>query len=110
MEINRPNLDSLNIYDKSLNFEKKAETIKEREDKEALKEVCKEFESIFLSMMLKEMKKTIPEGGLIAKSTATEIFEEMYIDELSNEVAKNEDGLGIAKMLYEQFSKGYISI
>lgn len=105
MEIN-----SLNIYDKSLHFQEKAEEAKESKDKEALKEVCKEFESIFLSMVLKEMKKTVPHGGLIPKSTAVEIFEEMYIDEISKEVSKKDQGFGIAKMLYEQFTKGYISI
>lgn len=105
MEIN-----NLNIYDKSISFEKKAEIAKEKENKEAIKEVCQEFESVFLNMLFKEMKKTVPDGGLIPKSTATEIFEEMYIEEVSKEVSKRGDGLGIGKMLYEQFTKGYISI
>lgn len=36
-------------------------------DKEQLKEVCKEFEGIMLNMMFKQMKKTVPEGGLLRK-------------------------------------------
>lgn len=88
---------------------KKIEGIKGKQDDEALKQACKDFESIFLSIMFKEMKKTIPENGLIEKSTGTEIFEEMHIEELSKEVANTDEGLGIADMLYEQFKNGYIN-
>lgn len=89
-------------------LEKQIELAKKDKEDEALKEVCRQFESIFLSMMLKQMRRTVPDGGLIEKSLGTEIFEEMYIDELSEEATKN-DSLGIAKMLYEQFTKGYVS-
>ena len=87
----------------------KMEKIKENKDDEALRKACKEFEAIFLSMMFKEMKKTIPENGLIEKSTGTKIFEEMYFEELSNEIANKDGGLGIGKMLYEQFKNGYVN-
>lgn len=88
---------------------KQADNIKNNQDDEALIKVCKDFESIFLFMMFKEMKNTIPDGGLIEKSTGTKIFEDMYVEELSKEVANNGDGLGIADMLYEQFKNGYVS-
>lgn len=88
---------------------KRIEGIREKQDDEALKQVCKDFESIFLSIMFKEMKKTVPEDGLIEKSTGTEIFEDMYIEELSKEVANRDEGLGIADMLYKQFKDGYIN-
>lgn len=85
------------------------EVIKKNQDDEALRKACKEFESIFLSIMFKEMKKTVPEDGLIEKDTGTKIFEDMYVEELSNEVANNNEGLGIGKMLYEQFKNGYVN-
>ena len=90
-------------------LEKQAESAQKSKEDEALLKVCKEFEAILLSKMFKEMKKTVPDGGLIEKSLATEIFEEMYIDELSNQITEN-NSLGIAKMLYEQFKKGYVSL
>ena len=52
----------------------------------------------------------MPEDGLIEKSTGTEIFEDMYIEELSKEVANRDEGLGIADMLYKQFKDGYIVV
>ncbi|HZJ83384.1 MAG TPA: rod-binding protein [Clostridia bacterium] len=88
---------------------KRMEGIKENQDDEALKQVCKDFESIFLSIMFKEMKKTLPEDGLIEKSAGTKIFEDMYTEELSKEVANTYEGLGIADMLYNQFKNGYVN-
>ncbi len=76
---------------------------------EALMEACREFEALFLSMMFKEMKKTVPESGLVEKSLGTQIFEDMYIEEISNEISKKDSGLGIADMMYQQFKQGYVS-
>lgn len=87
----------------------KIESLNKSKDEEALKRACKEFESIFLSMMFKEMKKTIPEDGFLEKTAGIEIFEDMYIDELSNEIANKDEGLGIAEMIYQQFKNGYVS-
>jgi flagellar protein FlgJ len=89
-------------------LDKQVKLAENNKDDEALKKVCREFEAILLSKMFKEMKKTVPDGGLIEKSLATEIFEEMYIDELSNEITEK-SSLGLAEMLYEQFKKGYVS-
>ncbi|QQY79166.1 flagellar protein FlgJ [Keratinibaculum paraultunense] len=87
----------------------KMERIDSKKDDEALKKVCKDFEAIFLSMIFKQMKKTIPEGGLIEKSLGSEIFEDMYIEEISKEISKRDGGLGIQEMLYQQFKQGYVS-
>lgn len=73
----------------------------DREDA-ALMKACKEFESIFLGIMYKEMKKTVGDGGLVEKSNGTRIFEDMYTEELSKLTASH-SGMGIAKMLYDQF-------
>ena len=71
-------------------------------DKEQLKEVCKEFEGIMLNMMFKQMKKTVPESGLIEKSYAREIFEEMLDEELMDNTTQR--GIGVADILYKQLS------
>lgn len=87
------------------NLEKRIENLGENQDDEKLMETLREFEGIFIHMMLKEMKKTVPDGGIIEKSQGTEIFEEMHIEELSKEMSKGE-GMGIAKMMYQQFKSG----
>jgi len=102
-------INSLRISTNTSILEKQVQSASKNEDDDALMEVCKEFESIFLSMMFKEMKKTVPDDGLFEKSLGTEIFEDMYIDTLSQEVTK-ENSYGIAKMLYEQFKNGYVNL
>lgn len=99
MEINT---DSSILYNRM-------EKVEGSQDDEALKKACKEFESIFLSIVFKEMKKTVPEDGLIEKGIGTKIFEDMYTEELSKEIANKDEGLGIGKMLYNQFKNGYVN-
>ena len=101
-------IDNIDMVDSTAILNKQLEGAKENKDDEALKRVCQDFESIFLNIMLKEMRKTIPRDGFIEKSTAVEVFEDMYSEELSNEMARQDDGLGIAKMLYEQFKSNNV--
>ena len=72
------------------NLESKSKNIADKEDKE-LMEVCKEFESIFLYMMFKEMKKSVPKDGLIERSSASETFEDMYLEEMSKDISSDEN-------------------
>lgn len=90
--------------------QKKMENLKETKDDKKLMDVCREFESIFVQMMLKEMKKTVPEDGFVEKSQGTRIFEEMHLEELSKEMTKGDNSIGIAKMLYEQFKSRSIKL
>lgn len=82
----------------------KLEKAYSEKDKKKLKEACDEFESMMLSMVFKEMKKSIPDDGLIQKTTADEIFDEMYIDEVSKKAA-SQGSVGISKLLYNSLLK-----
>jgi len=105
-----PNNNIIDNYKDPSLVQKKMENIKEVEDDKKLMDVCKEFESIFIHMMLKEMKKTVPDNGIIEKSQGTLIFEDMHLEELSKEMSKGENGIGIAKMLYAQFKSGRVKL
>ncbi|AKL93749.1 flagellar protein FlgJ [Clostridium aceticum] len=74
------------------------------EDPEKLMEACKEFEAIFLNMMLQQMRKTITEDGFVEKSYGREIYESMQDEEISKEMARGQ-GIGLAKQLYQQLSR-----
>ena len=92
-------------------IQKKMENLSQTEDDKKLMDACREFESIFVYMMLKEMKKTVPDdNGLIEKSQGTRIFEEMHLEELSKDMTKGNNSTGIAKMLYNQFKNGYVKL
>jgi len=62
-----------------------------------------EFESVFVKMMLKEMKNSIHKEKLIDGGYAEEIFEDMLYDEYSKDISKNES-LGMAETIYKQMS------
>lgn len=76
-------------------------------DEQALRKACQDFESVFIHMMLKSARSTVPEGGLVEKSNGTKIFEDMFDQEISKNISTSDDGgIGIAKMLYEQMKMG----
>lgn len=71
------------------------------QDLKALEEACKEFEAIFINMMLKQMRATVVQSGMTERSSAREIYESMHDEALSEEIAKG-NGIGLAKQLYQQ--------
>ena len=74
----------------------------EKDDKK-LKETCQEFESLFVSMMMKEMRKTVPDGGLLSSSFATDTYQDMFDEEISKAASRG-NGIGIADAMYRQIS------
>lgn len=109
MEIT-PNINITNNEKDPSLVQKKMQNLNKNQDDEKLMDACREFESIFIYMMLKEMKKTVPDNGLIEKSQGTTMFEEMHLEELSKEMTKGTNSIGISKVLYDQFKKGYIKL
>ena len=74
----------------------------DKKDKE-LKEACKGFEAMFLSMMYKEMRATVPEDKLFGESNGQKIFQDMRDSELMKKVSDS-GGVGLADMMYRQLS------
>ncbi|MBR6343927.1 MAG: rod-binding protein [Selenomonadaceae bacterium] len=77
--------------------------IEAQKRREKLKEACEGFEAMFMNMMYREMRNTVPEGGLFKKSNAMNIFEDMRDTEMMKVAAKG-GGIGLADMLYKQLS------
>lgn len=63
-----------------------------------------EFESIFVKLMLNQMKKNIEKQPFLHGGYAEEVFEDMLYDEYSKEISKNAK-LGLAEQLYLSLSK-----
>ena len=66
-----------------------------------LERTCREFESIFLSHLLKSMRKTVPGGGLFLNNNVGEIMKSMFDENLALEIAKG-GGIGLGRMLFER--------
>lgn len=88
-------------------FEKKLKLATESGEDAQLKEVCKDFENIFINMMYKQMRATVPESDYLQSDSATKIYNSM-LDENLCEVA-SQKGIGIADMMYKQMSKQYLN-
>lgn len=74
--------------------------LNEREDKK-LKEACQDFEALFLSSLLKAMRKTVQKTSLFGSDSGEQTFQEMMDTEISKSAAKN-SSMGIADVLYKQ--------
>jgi Rod binding domain-containing protein len=69
-----------------------------------LYEQCREFESIFVNMMLKEMRGTVEKSGLIDGGQAEDIFSDMLYDEYAKSMTKAA-GFGLADAVYVELSR-----
>lgn len=99
-------IDLKNTNQQTNNFKRILENAKESQDEKSLQSTCKQFESIFVNILMQNMRRTVSEGGLIEKSQAREMFEGMLDEEIAKEVSK-EQGVGLAKTMYEQLSKNF---
>lgn len=102
MDISSLNGYTNNIKSQQSKLEQTGKKADKTEDQKQLLEACQEFEAIFTNIMLKEMRNTVGESSLTEKSRGEEIFQEMYDEELTSEVSEGNNGMGIAKMLYDQ--------
>lgn len=72
------------------------------QDRQALSQVAKQFESLFLEMVMKDMRSTVPEGGLL-DSSQVKAWQSMHDQQLAINLS---GGLGIAEMLERQLGRG----
>lgn len=73
---------------------------------EEMMEACKQFEAYFTEQVFKGMMKTIPKSD--DSSSANRTMLDFYQDEMIKGVAEQsaeQNGLGLAKMLFEQMKR-----
>lgn len=73
-------------------------------DKQRMVETARDFEAIFVKQMFKGMRRTIPEGGLLPRGNAEEIYYDMQDMEAAKQ-ATAQGGIGLSKVFLEQMSK-----
>ena len=79
----------------------KRQALDPEKDKE-LKEACAGFEAIFMTEMLKSMRKTLPGDALLKDSNATSIYKSMQDQNLAENLSNSQKSLGIKDFLYQQ--------
>ncbi len=69
-----------------------------------LKKACQEFEQLFLTQMMAQMRKTVPKGGVLSGGQQEEMFQGMLDKERAKSWAQ-EGGVGLANMLFQQMKQ-----
>ena len=80
----------------------KLRTMAKQNSPEAIKETAKQFEVLFINMMIKSMRDATPEGGLFA-SHDRPIYTSMLDQQFSQNLAQR--GMGLSDMLVAQLIK-----
>ena len=78
-----------------------------KSEKEQLKKVATEFESIFVAKMLTEMDKTVDkEGSLFQESKYLDNLKSFMYNDIARQISSNpHTSIGVAKQLYTQLEK-----
>jgi len=72
---------------------------------EALKAASQQFEALFMNMLMKSMRASVPDGGLVS-SDQVKTFEGMLDQQLSQHLS-GKGALGLAAMLEKQLSRQF---
>lgn len=67
---------------------------------EAIRQVARQFESLFVQMMLKSMRDTVPENEMFG-SNAERTYRDMYDKQLSMNISEGK-GIGLARVIERQ--------
>lgn len=70
-----------------------------------LEKSCEGFEAIFINTLLQEMRKSVPDDGLLPTSNATRTWQQLFDNQLAETLASRQE-VGVAKMLYQQLQGG----
>jgi peptidoglycan hydrolase FlgJ len=70
-------------------------------DREKLKKTCSDFEALFMARMLKQMRQSIPQNGLLGNGPGKEIYQSLMDQELAKKMSQR-GGVGLGERLYRQ--------
>ena len=88
------------IFPTSLSFDHR----RMKADGKNLRKLCSEFESIFLSSLIRQMRSSFPTLDLLGDGMEAEFVRWLWEQVLAQKLAEG-GGIGLGKMLYEELKK-----
>lgn len=70
-------------------------------DPQKIKEAAQQFEAIYIQQVFKEMRKTVPDDGLIERSNADDVYIQLQDAEAAKVMAQ-QGGIGLADQMLKQ--------
>ena len=98
MEINNL-LQNVSVNDTS---GKKAEDLKSEKD---LEKACQGFEALWLNSIMKSMRETLPGDSLFPESNASDIYESLHDQYLTDNLSEGKESIGLKEFLYNQLKE-----
>lgn len=87
----------------------KFENIAKNKDTKALEKAASEFEEIFINLVLKTMRNSVPKSDFFGNSMQKEIYEGMLDEELSKSLASR-GVFGLRDLIKSSFEKDFEKI
>lgn len=75
-----------------------------KDPKAALKAAAKQFETVFMNMVLKSMRDTVPKDGLMSGGSEEQMFQGMLDQQFAQSMADGK-GTGLADLIVKQLSR-----
>ncbi len=75
-----------------------------RNPQEGLKAAAQQFEQMFLQMVLKSMRDTVPQDGLLS-SDQTRLYTSLLDQQMTHDLATRGKGVGFARLIEEQLGR-----
>lgn len=75
----------------------------EPSNKAELEDASRQFESLLLNFMIREMRATVPESSLFPASMAQDLFTSMLDEQYADSMAES-GGIGLHRLLVEQLT------
>lgn len=72
-----------------------------KESPEAIREVARQFEALFVQMMMKSMRDAVPRDDGLIDNRQVQFFEGLYDQQISLSISQ-ERGIGLADVIYRQ--------
>lgn len=63
-------------------------------------DAARDFEAMFLRILLSEMRSTVVKSGLFGKGLATDIYEDMLFSQIADTLAAAKPGTGVKETIY----------
>ena len=69
------------------------------------RQAAQDFEAFFIGHLLKDMRKSLPKGGLFAESGESRMMQDMLDETVADDLAHKGQGIGLAQVLMKQLQQ-----